>query len=153
MRRRLSSLGLVAILGIIGVLCVGSASFAALPPQWSAAIEVPGTAALNVGGYDGAYADTEAVSCATPGNCAAGGGYFDATGTSQAFVVNETNGTWGTAIEVPGTSSLNTGNAARTYSVSCGTAGNCAAVGNYADASGYGHAFVVDETNGTWGTA
>ena len=259
MRRRLPSLGLLAILGIIGMLCVGSASFAALPPQWSPAVEVPGTADLNVGGYDGAYANTEAVSCATPGNCAAGGyytnqwrgweafvvdetngtwgtaitvpgatrsaqvtaiscstpgncvaggdfqgatgytaflvseidgtwgtaqepaglsslnsgwgagiasiscaspgnctaggTYAETSGTWQTFVVSETNGTWGTAIKVPGTAALNAGKNARVFGVSCGSAGNCAVVGSYADADGYGHAFVVDETNGTWGTA
>ena len=59
MRRRLSSLGLVAAVVIIGVLGVVSASSAALPPLWTAAIEVPGTAALNVGGYDGAYAKSQ----------------------------------------------------------------------------------------------
>src|SRR5437868_14248366 len=75
------------------------------------------------------------------------------SGTWEAFVVNETNGTWGTAIRVPGTSNLNAGHSARLSAVSCGATGNCAAVGYYADADGYGHAFVVDETNGTWGTA
>ena len=103
MRKRLPSLGVLAIVGVVGVLGVVSASSAALPPQWSPAIEVPGTADLNVGGSDGAYADVEAVSCATPGNCAAGGYYSNQWGGQEAFVVDETNGAWGTASEVPGT--------------------------------------------------
>jgi hypothetical protein len=41
---------------------------------------VPGTATLN------------AISCSAAGECAAGGGYYN------AFVVNETNGTWGNAL-------------------------------------------------------
>src|SRR5690348_10332762 len=99
MRRRLWSLGLPTLLAFVVLLAVVSASSAALPPQWSPAIEVPGTDTLSAGGY----ADTEAVSCATPGNCAAGGYYTNRWGGQNAFVVDETNGTWGTAIQVPGT--------------------------------------------------
>ncbi|MDX6479553.1 MAG: trimeric autotransporter adhesin [Gaiellaceae bacterium] len=117
--------------------------------SWGAAIDPPGLATLNTGGTAG----LNSVSCATNGTCAAGGTYYTASSTHQAFVVDETNGTWGTAIEVPGTAALNTGGDASVYSVSCATAGNCAAVGTYRDSSGHNQAFVVNETNGTWGTA
>ena len=56
---------------------------------WGTAIEVPGTAALNRGGD----AEIFSVSCASAGNCSAGGGYTDSSGHGQAFVVNEVNGT------------------------------------------------------------
>src|SRR5262249_58041631 len=39
-------------------------------------------------------------------------------------------GTWRTAIEVPGLGSLNKGGEAQVHSVSCGSAGNCAAGGD-----------------------
>jgi hypothetical protein len=52
---------------------------------WGTAIEVPGIAALNKGGD----ADIASVSCATAGNCSAGGYYEDASGKTQAFVVSE----------------------------------------------------------------
>jgi cytochrome c551/c552 len=116
---------------------------------WGAAEEVPGTATLNPGGF----AQVASVSCASAGNCSAGGDYKDASSRQQAFVVNETNGTWGTAKEVPGTVTLNPGGDAGIKSVSCASAGNCSAGGSYADASGFLQAFVVNETNGTWGTA
>jgi hypothetical protein len=116
---------------------------------WGAAIEVPGTAALNTGGV----AQTSSVSCATAGNCAAGGTYRDASGHEQAFVANETSGTWRAAIEVPGTAALNTGGVAQTSSVSCATAGNCSAVGLYEVSGGAGEVFAVGETSGTWGSA
>jgi hypothetical protein len=116
---------------------------------WGKAIEVPGTAALNAGGFDQIYE----VSCASAGNCAAGGSYTDAAGNTQSFVVSEAAGTWGTAIEVPGTAALNSGGYSEVYSVSCGTAGNCGAGGYYTDASNASQAFVVSETGGTWGTA
>jgi hypothetical protein len=44
-------------------------------------------------------------------------------------------GTWGTPIEVPGLSSLNTSGDASVSQVSCGSAGNCSAVGSYAPAT------------------
>ena len=75
-------------------------------------------------------------------------GLPDSSGNQQAFVVNETNGTWRTAEEVPGTAALNHGGNAATTSVSCASAGNCSAGGYYTDSSGHLQAFVVNETNG-----
>ena len=49
------------------------------------------------------------MSCASAGNCSAGGYYTDSSGHLQAFVVSEVNGTWGTPMEVPGTAALNQG--------------------------------------------
>ncbi len=49
------------------------------------------------------------MSCAAAGNCSAGGHYTDSSGHFQAFVVSQVNGTWHTAIEVPGTAALNQG--------------------------------------------
>ena len=60
---------------------------------WGHAEEVPGTAALNIGGY----AEIRSVSCASAGNCSAGGLYSDSSGHWQAFVVSQVNGTWGKA--------------------------------------------------------
>ncbi|MGD0687681.1 MAG: hypothetical protein ABSA03_21530, partial [Streptosporangiaceae bacterium] len=116
---------------------------------WKTAIEVPGTAALNAGGNALGYS----VSCPSAGNCAAGGYYKDISGNYQAFVASEVNGTWKTAIKVPGTAALNKGGNAGITSVSCGTAGNCAAGGFYEDVSVHGQAFVASEVNGTWKAA
>jgi hypothetical protein len=115
---------------------------------WGKAQEVPGTAALNQGGD----AHLGAVSCASAGNCSAGGSYFDAAGDTQLFVVNEINGIWGKAEEVPGTAIVSQGAVfgAQILSLSCGSAGNCAAGGYYTDHSGDIVAFVVSETAGAW---
>jgi hypothetical protein len=123
---------------------------------WSKAGEVPGTASLNVAGV----AAVGSISCAGAGSCAAGGYYtvarapgdngLDAT---QAFVVSEKNGVWRKAVEVPGTAKLNAGREAGVRSISCATAGYCAAGGSYTDGSDNAHAFVVSETNGVWSTA
>jgi hypothetical protein len=114
---------------------------------WGTAEEVLGLAALNRGGL----AAVSEVSCASAGNCSAGGYYTDASGTTQPFVVSETKGTWGTAETVPGAATL--GKEASVDVLSCGSAGNCSAGGSYRDGSGHHQAFVVDETKGTWGTA
>jgi len=116
---------------------------------WRTAIEVPGTAALNKGGI----ATVVSVSCASAGNCAAGGDYTDRSRNEQAFVATERNGTWRTAIEVPGTGALNKGGNANVSSVSCASAGDCAVGGSYMDRSGHLQAFVASERNGTWRTA
>jgi hypothetical protein len=116
---------------------------------WGQAIELPGSATLNKGGD----AEVTSVSCASPGNCVAGGYYTDQAARQQAFVADETHGTWGQAIEVPGSGALNVGGLGQVDSVSCASAGNCGVVGYYLDQARDGQAFVVSETGGTWGTA
>src|SRR5215472_579850 len=136
---------------------------------WRMAQAVPGTATLNTGGNAKVVSGSAAlnasgpvsvilsVSCAAPGDCSAGGYYSDASGHEQAFVVTQTNGTWGSAEEIPGTGALNAGGSARVDSMSCGSPGNCSAAGQYASKTIDGiatvQAFVVNQTNGTWGKA
>jgi len=115
--------------------------------SWGAAKET--AASLNTG--EGAQVTS--VSCASPGNCAAGGYYTTSTGAQEAFVVNQTGGSWGAAKEVPGTAALNTRGQAKVYSVSCTSPGNCSAGGSYFATGPYIGAFVVTETSGSWGTA
>jgi hypothetical protein len=111
---------------------------------WGKAQEVAG--ALNAGGIAG----VDSVSCASVGNCSAGGFYVDGSDNQQAFAVDEKNGTWGTAEEVPGTAALNTGGNAEVDSVSCASAGNCGAGGDYTQKSsgefGNPQAFVVNKS-------
>jgi hypothetical protein len=86
------------------------------------------------------------VSCASAGNCSAGGFYADGSNNEQAFVVSQVGGTWHKAIEVPGTAVLNKGVQAHILSVSCTSAGHCSAGGTYTDSSGVIQAFVVSQT-------
>jgi hypothetical protein len=126
--------------------------------RWGQAIEVPGLGTLDAGAYPGdGGAAVSSLSCGSAGNCAAGGSYLDQNRNSQGFVVSETNGVWGRAIEVPGLSALNVGKDGRpgagVNSVSCGSAGNCTAGGFYQDQRRHEQGFVVSETNGVWGRA
>ncbi len=123
--------------------------------HWGRAQEVPGTAALNVGGS----AAISVLSCSHDGHCSAGGSYTDKRGGRQVFVVNEKNGHWGRAEEIPGTGRLNIGAAAAVQSISCTRSGNCSAGGYYQgyNPPGTGNnafiAYVVSAKNGHWGKA
>jgi hypothetical protein len=100
--------------------------------RWGNALEIPGWGELNTERYVG----VNSLSCPSPGNCAAGGPYYDRSGAGQAFVASEVNGHWANAIEVPGSAALNTGGNAHVAAVSCATAGQCAAGGSYYVGSG-----------------
>jgi hypothetical protein len=93
------------------------------------------------------------VSCGSAGSCSAGGSYTDRSGHVQGFVVSEVNGGWGRAVEVPGLAALSAGGFAHVISVSCASAGNCAAGGDYQAGHAGDRGFVVSEKNGVWGQA
>jgi hypothetical protein len=62
--------------------------------RWRAAVEVPGSAALNTSGN----AQVNSVSCPAAGECVAGGTYTPYQyAYVTPFVVSSTNGVWGTA--------------------------------------------------------
>jgi hypothetical protein len=122
--------------------------------RWGTAIEVPGTATLNKNGW----AEVDSVSCASAGNCTAGGTYTDKALNTQAFVVSQTRGRWRKAEEVPGTAKLNKAGFAEVNSISCVSPGYCSAGGDYASSNaGQGEvnsqAFVVNEVDGRWDKA
>ena len=139
-----------------GLAAGGSGAFglsaAAAGDAWGKAREIPGTAAISTT-HPILDAVVDSVSCASAGNCGAGGTYGDRFGNEFAFVVSQVNGTWGKAQKVRGTIILKNGNDAELSSVSCASAGNCGAGGFYRDAAGIDQAWVVSEKNGTWGKA
>jgi hypothetical protein len=99
----------------------------------------------------GETAQALALSCASPGNCAAGGyapnSDDPATAEYDAFVAEEANGAWHRARLIPAMSSVT--------ALSCPVAGDCAAAGyggaGCADTPGCPAAY-VSERNGSWGT-
>jgi hypothetical protein len=116
---------------------------------WKPAAEIPGTATLNAGGH----AEPGGVSCGAALNCGAVGSYHDSAGVQRAFVANRINGAWHPAFQAPGTAALSGNHNTRLISVSCPSAGNCSAGGDYVDPSGHVQAFVIGEVNGHWGNA
>ena len=95
--------------------------------RWGKAIEVPGLAALNKGGDAAGQLGVVRLGGQLRGRRALRG----RRRRQQGFVAVERNGRWGKAIEVPGLAALNTGGDAEVDSVSCASAGNCAAGGYY----------------------
>jgi hypothetical protein len=115
--------------------------------QWTNALQVPDAGALNAGGN----AQVTAVSCASAGNCSAIGSYSDGQ-YNQGFVVNEEAGAWSPAQQVPGLGALAVRGVA-IDSLSCASAGNCGAGGQYLDARYQSHGFVINEAGGSWANA
>jgi hypothetical protein len=90
--------------------------------------------------------DGNALTCVSAGDCVLGGD--TANTNSYANVVTETNGKWGKLRQISG---LGAGtcscDASTVHSVSCSSAGYCAAGGTSNELS----AFVASERHGTWG--
>ena len=89
----------------------------------------------------------DALSCASPGNCSAVGGYTDTSRTDQGLLLTETAGKWSKGVEAVTT--LGHQNVAFP-SVSCPSAGNCVAVGDFFDSTGGPRALLFTETAGSW---
>jgi len=123
---------------------------------WSTARPVPGLPVKNTSTAD-SVATVSSVSCASPGNCVAGGSYTPnadggTSGTTEAlqegFIAEESHGSWHAARLIPALSEVTL--------VSCPAAGDCAAAGEgFTPACSPGYdcpAAYVSEKNGTWGT-
>lgn len=121
---------------------------------WGKAVPIPGLKPMNTGGQ----ATINGLACGWAGDCVVGGTYTDLGGDRFTFLASQVSGTWGHAEQVPGMAAIATGGDGEVDAVSCSSAGNCAAGGiaginNGFDYHGGGQAFVVTETNGTWGQA
>jgi hypothetical protein len=134
-------------LALVATTSLAMASASPTRTSWGSTQEIPGIASLNKG-----VVDPTAISCPSPGNCAAAGSYWTyddpSAAPTEGFVVDEANGVWGRAQEVPGLASQS-----QVVSISCASQGNCAAGGNYWNAMYGPEGFVVDESDGTWGSA
>jgi len=123
---------------------------------WGAGVAAPLPA--NARTYDQG-AGISSVSCPSPGNCSAVGGYFDSSSRGEGLLLTETGGNWATGVEAPLPANAWTGPSGSSgrpnvslNSVSCVSPGTCAAVGDYVDGSDNGHGVLLSETGGTWAT-
>ena len=102
---------------------------------WGSAMEVPNFSQYNVSGLGTAFS----VSCASPGNCTAGGFFSNYFHQQIAFYVTETGGIWGTTSFVANTSGITEPLAlpftSAVGSISCWAPGLCAGGGFYEDSS------------------
>jgi hypothetical protein len=90
------------------------------------------------------------VSCASAGNCSAVGSYDTRKG-HQGLLLTESHGTWGTAVEAAMPAGANTKWSQVTiYAISCASASNCSAAGDYTDSSGHDQVVLLTESAGSW---
>src|SRR6185437_3234808 len=100
--------------------------------HWGSARIIPLTARGSNGG-----GRIEAIACASRGNCTAGGSYVDHAGNWQVFVVSEVNGSWGKPRAIPGLNGTSSDDElTHVLSLSCPTAGDCAAAGSIGNSDG-----------------
>jgi len=126
-------------LSAVAVFAVPAVADAVAGPTWGLA--VPATFGTNVQNTN-PYANFSSVSCGSPGNCTAAGHFYDHDGNLQAFTQTSTGGVWADAIPATfDTNVQNTNPYANFNSVSCGSPGNCTAVGYFKNAAGSQEAF------------
>jgi hypothetical protein len=116
---------------------------------WGQAVEVQPPP--NVGPAPG-FRGLTSVSCTSVGYCVAVGLYKSTDAPFRGLTLTETGGVWGQAAQIkpyPGESTTGPGDGLG--SVSCTSAGNCAASGIYVGPAG-GEPMVVSEVDGQWGT-
>jgi len=104
------------------------------------------------------FTSVPSISCASVGNCAAVGGYEnnlgteENPGTEEPLLLSETNGTWAAGVEAHLPADRAPLADSSLVSVSCPSAGNCDAVGDYVNNSGDDSGVLVNETAGSWAT-
>jgi hypothetical protein len=136
-----------ALLGTsVAIMTVGASP---ITPKFAAGVEL--TPPTNVGTNPGAA--LEGISCSSAGNCTAAGGYEDSSGHEQAMATTESGGSFAAATEVTPPANANTNPKAYLEGISCSSAGNCTAVGEYDDSSNHGQAMATIETGGSFATA
>jgi hypothetical protein len=115
---------------------------------WATGVE----AMLPPGAASNPTVQLTAVSCPSAGNCGVVGAYTDSSGNTQGVLLTETAGTWATGVEAGLPANAGSNPFVAPFSVSCASAGNCGAVGNYGDSSGNQQGLLLTETSGTWAT-
>jgi LPXTG-motif cell wall-anchored protein len=90
------------------------------------------------------------VSCGSVGNCTAVGYFKNVAGDREAFTMTSTAGTWGQATPAVFAAGVqNTTPSAEFLSVSCGSVGNCTAVGYFKNVAGGYEAFTMTAVDDT----
>jgi hypothetical protein len=98
--------------------------------------------------------EIRSISCSSAGNCTAVGEFTNPATYPQAFTMSSVNGVWspGRPTEFAPNIRNPTGES-ELVSVSCASAGNCVAVGEYWNLEYRRRPFLVVSTGGTWGPA
>jgi hypothetical protein len=130
-----------------GLLVTGVETTVGLTKKWSFSgteAALPSDAAATPG------VSLSSISCPSLGECDAVGDYQDSGSDQQGLLLTETGGAWqpGAAVQLPADAAANP--RATLSSVSCASAGDCDAVGDYADSAGDRQGLLATETGGGW---
>ena len=90
------------------------------------------------------------LSCVSATECVAGGDYSNTAGAVIGLIVSETNGVWRAPISLVPPVGADANPDVTIFDVSCGAAGNCAAVGSYEDSAKNVVPFTANEVGGRW---
>src|SRR2546428_316131 len=142
-RGRFARLTALACGVLLGFALQSSEAFAA---SWAPGVEasLPGDAQSNPN------VTPNSVSCASAGNCGAVGYYLDSSNHQQGLLLSETAGTWATGVEASLPANAGSDPIVNLTSVSCASAGNCGAVGDYVDSTNRHQALPLREPAATW---
>jgi hypothetical protein len=141
--RRTATVGFFAVclvLAAAGSATSSASTMARAKTHWKATeAGLPGDAATGANQNVSIYS----VSCASAGSCSAVGTYLDGSGQQEGLLLTEKSGKWrrGVRATLPG----NAGSGVYLSSVSCASAGNCAAVGWYSNGG-----LLLTEKAGKW---
>jgi hypothetical protein len=93
------------------------------------------------------------ISCASPGNCTAVGTYYDNADHQQGLLLTEKAGHWARGVEAPLPADATPEPDVHLDSVSCASAGNCSAVGEYMKSNDGPVGLLLTEIAGHWAPA
>jgi hypothetical protein len=135
----------VVVAAVVSMAMTVSAS-AIVSPSWTTARQV----ALPKGatGIPDGFFST--LSCTSPSDCEAAGSYANGGGQILGLIATESGGRWTAPVSLKAPAGAAGNQGVTVYSVSCGVAGNCAAVGSYENGHGDTAAFVDNERGAHW---
>lgn len=107
--------------------------------SWQTGVEV----LLPVNAGANPQAGLGAVSCTAAGSCVAVGEYYDSSVQRDGLMVSESSGVWRTGVELTAPAAVTSPFGVVLNSVSCASAGDCAASGIFQDGSGHYQGLVV----------
>ena len=137
----------VGALLLVAVIIATTNGQATATTEWGQATPV-----VFANGVQNANRDTyfNSVSCASAGNCVAVGRFKNLAGDYEAFTMSMVAGVWGQATPAVFANGVQNANPFTFFnSVSCASAGNCVAAGNFKNLAGGYEAFTMTAVNNT----
>jgi len=134
----------VVTLAVLALGLQGDVAGASTTWQSARVVHLPSGATSLPSGY------LPALSCASAGNCSAGGAFSDTKGRVEGLLLREVHGVWRAPVTLVTPAGAAADPQVTITSISCATATSCGVVGSYQDRHGNSESFVASEVRGTW---